>query len=296
MSDNTPPVFRFAPSPNGALHLGHAYSALVNYRLAQEVGGKFLLRIEDIDRVRCRSELEKDMLEDLEWLGLEWESTPRRQSDHFANYAEALDTLVCENLIYPSFMTRGQIRDRVAQLREGGKEWKNDPDGSPLYPGSERDWPIEELEKERINSPLHTLRLNMQKALEFACKQIKFHETGSGPQNETGNCTANPKQWGDLVLARSDTPTSYHLSVVIDDALQGVTHVVRGRDLFHATSVHRLLQELLGLPEPEYHHHDLILADDGRKLSKSAGDTSLRALRNAGFTADDVKRLIGFST
>ena len=264
--------------------------------MAQEAKGRFLIRIEDIDRIRCRPELETDMLEDLEWLGLEWETPPRRQSDHFANYAEALDTLICENLIYPSFMSRKEIRDSVASKIQSGTDWQNDPDGSPIYPGLEREWSTAEQEKECNISPLHNLRLNMGSALKHTNKTLSFFETGSGPKQETGLCNAEPEKWGDLVLARSDTPTSYHLSVVIDDALQGITHVVRGRDLFHATSVHRLLQELLGLPEPEYHHHDLIVADDGRKLSKSAGDTSLRALRNAGLTSQDVKKLIGFST
>ncbi len=293
MNANTPPVFRFAPSPNGALHLGHAYSALINYHMAQEMNGRFLLRIEDIDRVRCRPELEQDLLEDLEWLGLEWEEAPRKQSEHFADYRDALDTLICESLVYPSFMSRKQIRDSVASKNQVGIQWKDDPDGSPIYPGLEREWTETEHENERNKQPLHTLRLNMIAAIEMLNSSISFRETGSGPENETGICSAHPEKWGDLVLARSDTPTSYHLSVVVDDALQGVTHVVRGRDLFHATSVHRLLQELLGLPEPEYHHHDLILADDNRKLSKSAGDTSLRALRNAGLTPQDVKKLIG---
>ena len=296
MNADTPPVFRFAPSPNGALHLGHAYSALINYHMAQEMNGQFLLRVEDIDRVRCRPELEKDMLEDLEWLGLEWDAPPRRQSEHFPDYREALDTLICEGLVYPSFMSRKQIRDSVTSKSQTGIEWENDPDGSPIYPGLEREWTETERESERNRQPLHTLRLNMTAAIEMLNNSISFHETGSGPENETGLCAAQPEKWGDLVLARSDTPTSYHLSVVMDDALQGITHIVRGRDLFHATSVHRLLQELLGLPEPEYHHHDLILADDGRKLSKSAGDTSLRALRNAGLTPQDVKKLVGIST
>ncbi len=294
MHSNTPPVFRFAPSPNGALHLGHAYSALINYRMAKEHNGRFLIRIEDIDRVRCRPELEKAMLEDLEWLGLEWETPPRRQSEHFADYTQALDSLICEDLIYPSFMSRKQIRDKVTSKVKSGTDWKNDPDGSPLYPGEEREWSVEEQERERNRSPLHNLRLNMNAALERVSEPITFIETGTGPENQTGLCHAEPSRWGDLVLARSDTPTSYNLSAVVDDALQGITHVVRGRDLFHATSVHRLLQELLGLPEPEYHHHDLILADDGRKLSKSNGDTSLRALRHAGLTPQDVKRLVGF--
>ena len=296
MTSDTPPVFRFAPSPNGALHLGHAYSALVNFQMAQETKGRFLLRIEDIDRVRCRPELEKDMLEDLEWLGLEWETPPRRQSDHFNNYSEALDTLICEDLVYASFMSRKEIRDSVTAKKQSGIKWQNDPDGSPLYPGSEREWSAQQQQAECNNSPLHNLRLNMNAAIKHVSENLSFVETGSGPEQETGLCAAYPEKWGDFVIARSDTPTSYHLSVVIDDALQGITHVVRGRDLFYATYVHRLLQDLLGLQEPEYHHHDLILANDGRKLSKSAGDTSLRALRRAGMTPQDIKRLIGFST
>lgn len=293
MLKSAPPVFRFAPSPNGALHLGHAYSALINQQLARENNGVLLLRIEDIDQTRCTPELEIEMLEDLQWLGIEWQGTPRRQSEHFADYADALDTLMDAGLVYPAFMSRGDIRRAIAEKKENGEDWPNDPDGTPLYPGQERNWSTAQQEAEQKTTPHYALRLNMRAALNHVGGDLVWQETGAGQQGETGECLAEPAAWGDVVLARSDTPTSYHLSVVIDDALQKVTHVVRGRDLFHATSVHRVLQTLLGLPVPEYHHHDLVLDDDERKLSKSAGDTSLRALRQAGMTADDIRRMVG---
>lgn len=231
------------------------------------------------------------MIEDLKWLGIEWAGSPRRQSDHFGDYAQALDRLRDSGLIYPAFLSRNDIRKVIAD----NPDWPRDPDGSPLYPGDERDWPEAERQTTIREKPQHAWRLDMAKAIMQAGESLNWQESGVGPDQETGEVTASPGSWGDAILARSDTPTSYHLSVVLDDALQGVTHIVRGQDLFHATSVHRLLQTLLGLPEPIYHHHNLVLADDGRKLSKSSGDTSLRALREAGRTPADIKEMIGFS-
>ncbi|MGI9365369.1 MAG: tRNA glutamyl-Q(34) synthetase GluQRS [Rhizobiaceae bacterium] len=292
---HTPPVFRFAPSPNGALHLGHAYSALENKRLCDAIGGTYLLRIEDIDQTRCTPELELQMCEDLLWLGIEWAEPPRRQSDHFSTYADALDRLKNLGLVYPAFMTRGEIRSAVARLQQNGKPWPADPDGSPHYPGPERFWSEQERQAAIAAGPRFAWRLDMKKALNRIADSPTWYETGSGPRGESGTVKAKPEQWGDVVLARSDTPTSYHLSATVDDALQQITHVVRGRDLFHATSVHRVLQELLDLPPPVYHHHDLVLAEDGRKLSKSRSDTSLRSLRDRGIPASDIPNYFRFS-
>lgn len=286
-------VFRFAPSPNGLLHLGHAYSALLNARMAEESDGRFLLRIEDIDTARCTPELERQLIDDLRWLGLSWEEPVRRQSQHFADYGEALDTLMEAGLVYPAFMSRGEVRARIEEWAREGREWPHDPDGAPLYPQDERTMPQSERRRRIAAGEPFAWRLNVEKAMARYGKDLHWDETGAGPEGETGRITADPTRWGDVVIARKETPTSYHLSVVIDDALQGITHVVRGRDLFHATAVHRLLQETLGLPVPLYHHHDLILDEHGRKLSKSRGDTALASLREAGMQAEDIRRQVG---
>lgn len=287
------PVFRFAPSPNGPLHLGHAYSALLNHDLAHEAGSRFLLRIEDIDRDRCRPVFERAISDDLAWLGLAWEEPVRRQSDHFADYRAALDRLIEEELVYPAFLSRGDVRDFIADEEARGVSWPRDPDGAPLYPTIERRLSQHER-KARIEAGApFAWRIDMDAALERLAAPLDWMEDGSGPDGETGIIAADPKAWGDFVIARRDIPTSYQLSVVVDDALQGVTHVVRGRDLFHATAGQRLLQELLALPVPVYFHHDLILGDDGRKLSKSQGDTGLSELRRAGLHPNDIRRLVG---
>ena len=293
MSEAVPHIFRFAPSPNGLIHLGHAYSALINQQICREVGGIMLLRIEDIDTLRCTPELASLMLEDLAWLGFEWDFEPLHQSNNFDVYQDALNTLHDAGLIYPSFLTRGEIKKAVQSKKANGEDWKTDPDGVPHYPGNERSWSPEKQDEHLREQPVHTWRLNMKAAMEHAGEPLIWKETGFGWQGESGKILADPSQWGDVVLARSDTPTSYHLSSVLDDGAQNITHVVRGRDLFHATAVHRLLQTLLGLPVPTYHHHDLIMGDDGRKLSKSKGDTSIRALRDAGVTPNDIKSMIG---
>lgn len=286
------PVFRFAPSPNGLLHLGHALSAIVDFDMARAAGGRFLLRIEDIDLVRCKPEFERQIYEDLAWLGLEWEEPVRRQSAHFDDYRAALDVLTDAGLVYPAFGTRGQTRAAVMDARASGKPWPSDPDGAPFYAGDERDLGAEARQRLIESGAPFAWRLDMQRALAHVGRAIVWEETGAGPDGETGAIAADPARWGDVVLARKDVPTGYHLAVTVDDALQGITNVVRGRDLFHATSVHRLLQELLGLPAPLYHHHRLVLGEDGRKLSKSRGDTALAALRTAGVTAADVRRLV----
>src|SRR6266404_9510239 len=280
-----PPVFRLAPSPNGYLHLGHAFSALLNFNLARQTSGRLLLRIEDIDLTRCRPEFEAAIHEDLAWLGIAWEHSVRRQSEHLADYRDALEKLSARGLVYPSFETRAEIAKLVAQ-REASGHWSRDPDGAPLYPGTAKRARLLESD-----AP-YALRLDMAAACARA-GDLFWTEHGEGPDGEAGAVAARPEAWGDVILARKETPTSYHLSVVVDDALQGVTEVVRGQDLFWSTSVHRLLQRLLGLPRPTYRHHSLILAAAGRKLSKSTEATGLRELRAGGATPADIRRLVG---
>jgi len=287
-------VFRFAPSPNGHLHLGHAFSALLNFDMAREAGGRFLLRIEDIDKPRCRPEYEAAIYQDLDWLGITWQEPVRRQSEHFDDYRSALDKLSARELIYPSFESRGEIDALIAERDRQGR-WPRDPDGTPLYPGSARKMLPSERERRLKAGEPFALRLAMDAAVARA-GVLHWSETSAGPHGETGAIAAVPQIWGDIVLARRDVPTSYHLAVAVDDALQGVTDVVRGRDLFWSTSIHRLLQALLGLPEPIYHHHRLILDADGRKLSKSTRAQSLRELRAAGANAADVRRMVGLGS
>ena len=286
-----PPVFRFAPSPNGYLHLGHAYSALLNFDAARRSGGRLLLRIEDIDTVRCRPEFEAAIYEDLGWLGITWEHPVRRQSEHLAAYREALAKLSAQGLIYPAFESRAEIARLVAQEEAGGR-WPRDPDGAPLYPGVAKSLSPDARARWLGSDTPYARRLDMATAC-ARTGDLGWTEQGEGPDGETGAVAARPQAWGDVILARKETPTSYHLSVVIDDALQGVTEVVRGRDLFWSTSVHRLLQRLLGLPQPAYRHHRLILDDGGHKLSKSTRATALRELRAAGATPADIRRLVG---
>jgi glutamyl-Q tRNA(Asp) synthetase len=286
-----PPTFRFAPSPNGYLHLGHAYSALLNFDSARATGGRFLLRIEDIDAARCKAEYETAIYQDLAWLGLSWETPVRRQSGRLARYREAVEKLSAQGLVYPAFESRAEIARLVAQ-REAKGSWPRDPDGVPLYPGTAKSLAPDARRRLIDRGPPYALRLDMAAALERA-GELGWTDHGEGPGGETGRISARPEAWGDVILARRETPTSYHLSVVIDDALQGVTEVVRGQDLFHATSVHRLLQQLLGLPVPSYRHHRLLLNDGGQKLSKSTDATGLRELRAAGATPADIRRLIG---
>ena len=284
------PVFRFAPSPNGDLHLGHALSAILNHDMAREKNGRFLLRIEDIDPQRCRPEFEARIFEDLRWLGLSWEEPVRRQSEHVETYRDALDKLRGMGLVYPAFLSRAEVKRQVADVEAQGGDWPRDPDGTPLYPTEER-----ELDPALVATRLkagdrHLWRLNMDKAISrLGQERLTWRETGDAAPERI---QANPALWGDVALWRWDAPSSYHLSVVVDDALQGVTHVVRGRDLYWSTPVHRLLQRLLDLPEPIYLHHRLLLDDKGQKLSKSAQSTGLRALREAGATPSDIRRRI----
>ena len=284
------PVYRFAPSPNGYLHLGHALSALLNFDLARAQGGRFLLRIEDIDTARCRPEYETAIYEDLAWLGLHWEEPVRRQSAHFDFYREALDRLAAQGLLYASFESRAEI----ARLVAGREHLPRDPDGAPLYPGSIRSLGEDERAARIAAGDAYALRIDVAAASARA-GALTWMEAGSGPGRETGTLQAQPQIWGDSVLGRKEIPASYHLCVVVDDALQGITHVVRGEDLFWSTAMHRLLQQLLGLSAPLYHHHRLVLDADGRKLSKSTQSTALRELRAAGATPADIRRMVGLT-
>lgn len=290
-------VTRFAPSPNGDLHLGHVLSALTGYELARRTGGRFLVRIEDIDLGRTREHHVASILDDLGWIGLAWEQPVLRQSACFPLYAAAADRLRELGVIYPCFATRAEILQAVAAEVARGRGWASDPDGVPLYPGiSRRLEAAEAAARIRLGEP-HAWRLDMEKALAVSRRLLEGRAltfTEVDAQGRETMIPAAPERWGDAIVIRKDVPASYHLAVVVDDARQGVTLVTRGRDLFAATDLHRLLQVLLGLPEPRYHHHRLLLDSDGRKLSKSAGSASLRSLRDAGLRPSEVFELIGF--
>lgn len=284
MQLTSPPVFRFAPSPNGLLHPGHAYSALLNAKLAASLGGRFLLRMEDIDMTRCTLAFAEQCLDDLKWLGLVWEMPVRVQSQHMGDHAKALASLTSRGLVYPCFCSR---RD-VAKASQAF-----DPDGAPLYPGTCKILPPGEAARRMAAGQPHSWRLNM--ALALACAPGAHGYTRFRlPDMLMENVTAHPARWGDVILARKETPTSYHLSVVVDDALQQVTHVVRGADLEAATCLHVLLQALLGLSTPLYHHHKLITEPAGGKLSKSKNSEPLAALRKRGVLPQDVHHMLGF--
>jgi glutamyl-Q tRNA(Asp) synthetase len=265
-------VTRFAPSPAGYLHVGHAYSALIAWRRARLAGGRFLLRLEDIDPVRCRPEFATALLGDLAWLGLDWDGPVRVQSRHLSDYAAVLDTLRARGLIYPCFCSRADIQRQVIAAAPHG------PDGGPMYPGTCRR--LTEAERAARADQPHALRLDMARAL---IQGLTFEEEGEG------TIAADPARFGDVVLARKDTPTSYHLCVTHDDALQGVTLVTRGEDLKQSTHLHRLLQALMGWPTPVYAHHRLLIDATGRRLAKRDRAVTLRALRAAGVTAETVR-------
>jgi glutamyl-Q tRNA(Asp) synthetase len=282
-------VFRFAPSPNGYLHLGHGFSALLNHEMALAADGKLLLRIEDIDLERCRPEFEQAIYDDLAWLGIEWQQPVRRQSEHFDAYGEALTSLRKRGLVYPCFCSRADVVAAASQQ----PDVKRDPDDSPLYPGTCRHLrPAERRRRLDAGQPA-TWRLDMAAALREVRHSIDWREYDGG--NEPRLVEAQPAIWGDVVLARKDVPASYHIAVVVDDALQGVTDVVRGVDLFMATGLHRLLQILLDLPAPDYHHHELLRDAAGRKLSKSLRAKSLRVLRQDGLTPTKLKADLGLN-
>ncbi|MEX1147457.1 MAG: tRNA glutamyl-Q(34) synthetase GluQRS [Sphingomonadales bacterium] len=274
---DTPVITRFAPSPTGRLHIGHAYSALVAHDAARQAGGRFLIRIEDIDTTRCRPEFEAAILDDLAWLGLEWEKPVRRQSEHMDDYAAALDRLGAQGLLYPCFCTRREIAASTTA--------PHGPEG-PVYPGTCRGMAASERHSRMDNGDAYALRLNMDAALARAPRPILWHDRAAGP------VTATPELFGDVVLARKETPTSYHLAVTVDDALQGITLVTRGHDLFDATHIHRLLQVLLDLPMPDYHHHPLLVDETGRRLAKRDRDATLAEMRARGVTPDSLRARI----
>lgn len=263
-------VTRFAPSPTGYLHIGHVFSALFAARQAGGQGGRFLLRIEDIDRSRCKAEFEQAIYEDLAWLGLEWERPVRRQSEHMDDYASALETLTAEGLLYPCFCTRGEIKAEIE--RAGGA-----PHGFDgfVYPGTCRTLSKEEQEDRIASGEKPARRLDMEKAIARTGPLSWF-------DRERGDITADPGRHGDVVLARKDTPTSYHLACTLDDHLQGITLVTRGEDLLQATDIHRLLQALLGLDTPDYLHHSLLTDENGKRFAKRNKSATIRAMREAG--------------
>jgi len=284
----SPPVFRFAPSPNGELHLGHALSALVNHEHARRCAGRFLLRIEDIDKGRTRPQFVAGIFADLTWLGIGWEEPVVFQSQRLSAYRAAAARLEAMGLLYPCFATRADI--------EAAADGRHDPDGAPLYPGLFKGRDAAEVARRRAAGEPFAMRIDMGKAVAATAARLDGTPLAFTELAENGAARiieARPERWGDAVIVRKDTPASYHLAVVVDDAWQRVTHVVRGRDLYAATDLHCLLQVLLGLPTPIYHHHRLITDAAGRKLAKSARDTSLRSLRETGRTPADIRRMLG---
>ncbi|XXK30001.1 tRNA glutamyl-Q(34) synthetase GluQRS [Rhodobacteraceae bacterium nBUS_24] len=276
---------RLAPSPTGPLHLGHAYSALLAHQMAAEAGGRFLLRIEDTDQSRARAQWEKLIFDDLTWLGLRWETPVRRQSDHLASYSNALKKIDKKQLIYPCNCRRADIEAAAGAPQEGVAQFG--PDGR-IYSGTCRHRTMRDAGAE------DALRLNMQLAIETLAAPLLYHETGldSGPQKVRPEALLS--QVGDVVLQRRNGQTAYHLAVVVDDAIQGVSDVVRGADLAEATQIHVLLQSLLGLPTPRYHHHKLIRDSAGKRLAKRDDATAISTLRSQGQSANDIRRSLGF--
>jgi glutamyl-Q tRNA(Asp) synthetase len=283
------PVLRFAPSPNGALHLGHALSALVGFDMARRLDGRFLVRIEDIDVARCREDLIAVIFEDLAWLGITWEEPVLRQSQHFDVYSQAAQWLEAQGMLYPCFASRSEIL-------HAAKSGAVDPEGAPLYPGLHKRLPKVEVDERIGNGERFALRLDMERALDVAARRLEGRPLTFTELDEQGKPSvieARPERWGDAVILRKEVPASYHLAVVVDDARQGVTHVTRGRDLYAATDIHRLLQVVLGLPEPLYHHHRLLTDAEGRKLAKTDGDTALAGLRAAGVPGKEIRARVG---
>ncbi|MGX1691743.1 tRNA glutamyl-Q(34) synthetase GluQRS [Brevundimonas naejangsanensis] len=275
-------VTRFAPSPTGRLHKGHAFSALTAWRAAKGAGGRFLLRIEDIDPTRCRPEFEVGIFEDLAWLGLDWETPVLRQSDHLTDYAAVVEALDRHGLLYRCFRTRKEILDAISDAPHGPAE--------AARPGPH---PVEEEARLLAEGRPFAWRLSLDRAREAlggaAWDALSFIEEGSGPDGETGRIKARPETAGDVVLARKDAGTAYHLAVTHDDALQGVSHVIRGQDLFEATHIQRLIQALMGWPAPVYRHHRLLAGPDGRRYAKRDRSVTLAELRAGGLTPDRLR-------
>jgi len=285
-------VTRFAPSPTGRLHLGHAFAALQAYEAARAAGGRFLLRIEDIDQTRVRPEFEAAIYEDLSWLGLSWETPVLRQSEHLATYHAALETLAARGLIYRCFKTRQEVLDEIGRAPHGPEVY-----GPEVYGGVYRGEPLaEEEEAERLGrGEAFAWRLSLARARNALSgfDDLGFQEEGQGPDGEHGWIKADPELAGDVILARKDVGVAYHLAVVVDDGRQGVTHVIRGQDLFPAAHIQRLLQALLNLPTPTYRHHRLLMGADGKRLAKRNGGETLSDLRAAGVTPMEVRARAG---
>lgn len=278
---------RFAPSPTGRLHKGHAFSALTAWRAAKDVGGRFVLRIEDIDPTRCRPEFEAGIYEDLAWLGLDWETPVRRQSDHLAAYAAVVEALNRRGLLYRCFRTRKEILDAIGDAPHGPAE--------AARPGPH---PAEEEAQLLAEGRPFAWRLSLDRAKQTlggsAWERLSFVEEGSGPDGETGVIKARPETAGDVVLARKDAGTAYHLAVTHDDALQGISHVIRGQDLFEATHIQRLIQALMDWPAPVYRHHRLLAGPDGRRYAKRDRSVTLAELREGGLTPEALRAELGF--
>ena len=288
------PIFRFAPSPSGFLHIGHAYSALLNHDIARRAGGRLLLRIEDIDSERSRPEYTTAIIEDCEWLGLHFERPIRRQSEHIGEYTAALNRLREMGLAYPAFLSRTALTRVVDKHEKNGGSWPRDPDGSPHYPADDRSLPPDVVEQKINAGAPYAIRLNTARAV-AETGPISWREFPPDTPGELETVEAKPARWGDIVLAGREIPASYHLAVIVDDAAQGISHVVRGADLRAATAIHRLLQTLLGLSEPAYCHHRLILDRAGRKLSKTDRDVGLSARREEGVSAEEIRGMVGIA-
>jgi glutamyl-Q tRNA(Asp) synthetase len=277
-------VTRFAPSPTGLLHLGHAYAALFAFEAARKVNGRFLVRMEDIDPTRMRPEYEAAIYEDMCWLGLSWEDPVRRQSEHFDDYRSALAKLDRLGVLYPCFCTRREIQDEIA--RAGAAP--HGPEG-PVYPGTCRKLTTDEIAERKAAGRDYAMRLDLEKSLSLAGRDLVWEDLAHG------RFVADPTPLGDVVIARKETPTSYHLAVVVDDAAQEITLVTRGEDLLSATHLHRVLQELLGLLVPQWKHHKLITDEQGKRLAKRDNARALRTLREQGWSAEKVKDMLGFA-
>jgi len=294
------PIFRFAPSPNGRLHLGHALAALTGRQLARRHGGRFLLRIEDIDQTRSSPQLIDAIYEDLTWLGIDWDEQPLLQSTRFDAYRAAADQLRAGGLLYSCAATRKDIQAAMIDDSTDAQSIARDPDGAPRYQpicGARRRGAPPPCAQAATQNVGQTARFAQRLDMSAACDVLgdtPLHYCAWDGDRQQTPTPANPADWGDAVLLRKDTPASYHLAVVVDDAFQGVTHVVRGQDLERATDLHCLLQHLLGLPTPIYHHHRLLTAEDGRKLSKQSGDTALATLRQNGVTPTEIRAMVGF--
>jgi glutamyl-Q tRNA(Asp) synthetase len=284
---------RFAPSPNGYLHLGHAYSALVASKLAQISGGKFFIRIEDIDLGRCKKEYEENIYKDLNWLEIKYEENIIKQSECFDNYERYVKKLRDLNLIYPCWASRSEIKKTILKKSSSKSSWPIDPDGQYIYPEIYKNISKAERSNLMLSGSKFSWRLHVKKAMNFAQEKlgnkIFFEELGLEPK---GKRILEPNLYGDFIIARKEIPTSYHLSVTVDDAEQGINLVTRGLDIYPATSIHRLLQIILNLPETKWYHHNLLREDSGEKLSKTNKSTSIKSLRDKKIKKDEIFSLI----